>query len=124
MLGIVRSWEPVEYRLQSAGVDRRAIGDPRMLAGRRLNAFADPPVQVDKTGAEQGSGPVIRVGDAGLTFSADAEAVLIRARETLQGEPGGFRSQRQRMVKRFSRNLALCSPSRATTSRRRSMNFI
>jgi len=48
-------------------------------------------------GAEQGSGPVIRVGDARLTFSADAEAVLTRARETLQAEPGEFRAQRQLM---------------------------
>ena len=34
-------------------------------------------------GAEIGGGPVIRVGDAGSTFSYDAEAALIRARETL-----------------------------------------
>ena len=48
-------------------------------------------------GAEMGSGPVIRVGDAGSTFNADAEAALIRARETLQERPGGFRVQRQLM---------------------------
>ncbi len=48
-------------------------------------------------GAEQGSGPVIRVGDAGYTFNADAESVLIRAREVLQSRPEGFRSQRQLM---------------------------
>ena len=48
-------------------------------------------------GAEQGSGPVIRVGDAGMTFSADAESVLLRARETLQLQEGGFRVQRQLM---------------------------
>ena len=48
-------------------------------------------------GAEQGSGPVIRVGDAGTTFSADAEAALVRARESLQAESPGFRAQRQLM---------------------------
>ena len=48
-------------------------------------------------GAEQGSGPVIRVGDAGYTFNADAESVLIRAREVLQARPEGFRCQRQLM---------------------------
>ncbi len=60
-------------------------------------------------GAEQGKGPVIRVGDAGSTFDADAESVLIRARESLlerdperDNEPGrageaGFKSQRQLM---------------------------
>ena len=48
-------------------------------------------------GAEQGRGPVIRVGDAGSTFDADAESVLIRAREALGEQDGGFRSQRQLM---------------------------
>ncbi len=48
-------------------------------------------------GAEIGGGPVIRVGDAGYTFNADAEAALIRARETLQARPEGFRVQRQLM---------------------------
>ncbi len=56
-------------------------------------------------GAEQGKGPVIRVGDAGSTFDADAEAVLIRARESLlqQDDEAGrttdarFKSQRQLM---------------------------
>ena len=56
-------------------------------------------------GAEQGKGPVIRVGDAGSTFDADAEAVLIRARESLlerddeSGRAGDarFKSQRQLM---------------------------
>ena len=48
-------------------------------------------------GAEQGAGPVIRVGDAAMTFSADAEAVLLRARETLQADELGFRAQRQLM---------------------------
>ena len=48
-------------------------------------------------GAEIGGGPVIRVGDAGFTFNADAEAALIRAREVLQGRPEGFKAQRQLM---------------------------
>ena len=48
-------------------------------------------------GAEQGGGPVIRVGDAGMTFSADAEAVLVRARESLQAGNTRFRVQRQLM---------------------------
>ena len=48
-------------------------------------------------GAEQGRGPVIRVGDAGSTFDADAESVLVRAREALNEREGGFASQRQLM---------------------------
>ena len=48
-------------------------------------------------GAEQGRGPVIRVGDAGSTFDADAESVLIRAREALNEREGGFPAQRQLM---------------------------
>ena len=48
-------------------------------------------------GAEQGKGPVIRVGDAGSTFDADAESVLVRARESLQQQDTGFKAQRQLM---------------------------
>jgi len=48
-------------------------------------------------GAEIGGGPVIRVGDAATTFSADAEAALLRARETLQAQRPGFKVQRQLM---------------------------
>ena len=48
-------------------------------------------------GAEQGGGPVVRVGDAGFTFNADAESVLIRAREALQEGQTGFKVQRQLM---------------------------
>ena len=48
-------------------------------------------------GAEQGRGPVIRVGDAGSTFDADAESVLVRAREALNESEGGFAAQRQLM---------------------------
>ena len=48
-------------------------------------------------GAEMGEGPVIRVGDAGFTFTADAESVLVRARETLKERDSGFKCQRQLM---------------------------
>ncbi len=48
-------------------------------------------------GAEQGEGPVIRVGDAGFTFTSDAESVLIRARENLKERDNGFKCQRQLM---------------------------
>ena len=48
-------------------------------------------------GAELGGGPVIRVGDAGSTFSYDAEAALIRARETLTARQPDFPCQRQLM---------------------------
>ncbi len=48
-------------------------------------------------GAEMGGGPVIRVGDAASTFNADAEAALLRARETLQEKQPGFKVQRQLM---------------------------
>jgi putative aminopeptidase FrvX len=48
-------------------------------------------------GAEIGGGPVIRVGDAGFTFNADAESALIRSREVLQARPEGFKAQRQLM---------------------------
>ncbi len=48
-------------------------------------------------GAEQGLGPVIRVGDAGSTFNNEAESCLIKAREALQNGDEGFKSQRQLM---------------------------
>jgi endoglucanase len=40
---------------------------------------------------------VVRVGDAGSTFSAEAEGALLRAREVLQAGTGGFKAQRQLM---------------------------
>ena len=77
------------------------------LVGARLAAEARllPPdtllISVESSralpGAEQGLGAVIRVGDAGSTFDADAESVLIRAREALQERDRGFRAQRQLM---------------------------
>ena len=48
-------------------------------------------------GAEQGLGPVIRVGDAGSTFNNEAESCLVKARETLQSRSQGFKAQRQLM---------------------------
>ncbi len=48
-------------------------------------------------GAEIGGGPVIRVGDAAFTFSAEAETVLIKAREILQDRPEPIKIQRQLM---------------------------
>ena len=48
-------------------------------------------------GAEIAGGPVIRVGDAAFTFSAEAEAVLTKAREILQDRPEPAKIQRQLM---------------------------
>ena len=48
-------------------------------------------------GAEIGSGPVIRTGDAGSTFNYDAESTLIRAREILSAQSDAFKCQRQLM---------------------------
>ena len=48
-------------------------------------------------GAEIGGGPVIRVGDAAFTFSAEAETVLNKAREILQDRPQPINIQRQLM---------------------------
>jgi len=77
------------------------------LIGARLAAEARllPPnclvvsVESSRTlpGAEQGKGPVIRVGDAGSTFDGDAESALIRGREALAERAEGFAAQRQLM---------------------------
>ncbi len=48
-------------------------------------------------GAAIGGGPVIRVGDASLTFDAEAEAILIKAREELVDAMPEFNAQRQLM---------------------------
>ena len=48
-------------------------------------------------GVEQGAGPVIRTGDALYTFDADAEQVLIVARETIRERSPEFGCQRQLM---------------------------
>ena len=48
-------------------------------------------------GAEMGEGPVIRVGDAGLTFNTEAETVLHKAKECLQTPSNPVKIQRQLM---------------------------
>ena len=48
-------------------------------------------------GAAIGEGPVIRVGDASFTFDAEAESVLLKAREELSQRDSGFKAQRQLM---------------------------
>ena len=48
-------------------------------------------------GVEQGAGPVIRTGDALYTFDAEAEQVLIVARESIRRRNPDFKSQRQLM---------------------------
>ena len=48
-------------------------------------------------GAAIGEGPVIRVGDASFTFDAEAEGVLLKAREELMEHKSGFKAQRQLM---------------------------
>ena len=48
-------------------------------------------------GAAIGDGPVIRVGDASFTFDAEAESVLVRAREELTELGPNFKAQRQLM---------------------------
>ena len=48
-------------------------------------------------GVEQGEGPVIRTGDALYTFDADAEQVMIVARDSIRGGNPEFKCQRQLM---------------------------
>ena len=48
-------------------------------------------------GVEQGAGPVIRTGDALYTFDAEAEQVLIVARESIRRRDPDFKCQRQLM---------------------------
>ena len=76
-------------------VGARLAADARLLPPGTLIVSAESSRTLP--GAEQGRGPVIRVGDAGSTFDADAESVLIRAREALNEREGGFASQRQLM---------------------------
>jgi len=49
-------------------------------------------------GVEQGMGPVIRTGDASYTFDAEAEQVLVLAKNTLVSEDKNFKWQRQLMA--------------------------
>ncbi len=48
-------------------------------------------------GVEQGGGPVIRTGDALYTFNADAEQVMIVARDSIRSRNPDFKCQRQLM---------------------------
>ena len=48
-------------------------------------------------GVAQGAGPVIRTGDASYTFDADAEQVLVAAREAIRKRDPEFRCQRHLM---------------------------
>jgi putative aminopeptidase FrvX len=76
-------------------VGARLLGEARALPPDTLVVSLESSRTLP--GAEIGNGPVIRVGDAGFTFSADAEAALIKARESLQARPEGFKVQRQLM---------------------------
>jgi len=76
-------------------VGARVMGEARTLPENTLVVSLESSRTLP--GAEIGGGPVIRVGDAGLTFNADAESTLIKARETLQARPEGFKVQRQLM---------------------------
>jgi putative aminopeptidase FrvX len=76
-------------------VGARLLGEARTLPPDTLVVSLESSRTLP--GAEIGSGPVIRVGDAGFTFNADAEAALIKARETLQARLEGFKVQRQLM---------------------------
>ena len=77
------------------------------LFGARLMAEADTLpaetliVSVESSpvipGVAQGGGPVIRTGDAAYTFDADAEQVLIAAREAIREREPDFACQRQLM---------------------------
>lgn len=49
------------------------------------------------SGAQQGAGPVIRVGDARRTFNADAEALLLAGSDALRQADSGWKVQRQLM---------------------------
>ena len=73
----------------------------RLLAQERTLPMSTLVVSVEASrtlpGAALGEGPVIRVGDASFTFDAEAEGVLISAREQLlEGQPE-YKVQRQLM---------------------------
>lgn len=73
----------------------------RLLAGRKTIPHDTFIVSVETSsvipGVAQGSGPVIRTGDASYTFDADAEQVLIKGRENIRKETPDFQCQRQLM---------------------------
>ena len=73
----------------------------RLLAEERRLPVETIVVSVESSralpGAEHGSGPVIRVGDAAATFSAEAESVLLAARQQLAQRVPPVPVQRQLM---------------------------
>lgn len=73
----------------------------RLLSGEKTlpeNTFV---VSVETSslipGVVQGSGPIIRTGDATYTFDAEAEQILIMGRENILKEDSEFKCQRQLM---------------------------
>ena len=95
---------------QAAEADMYAVftrAEEGGLFGARLMAEARtlPPdtlvVSIESSpvipGVEQGAGPVIRTGDALYTFDAEAEQVLIVAREAITRRDPEFKCQRQLM---------------------------
>ena len=103
MARLVRSGQPVEGDIFALFTRAEEVGlvGARLAAEDRLLPSGTLIISVESSrtlpGAEQGRGPVIRVGDAGSTFDADAESVLVRAREALSEREGGFAAQRQLM---------------------------
>ena len=103
MARLVRSGQPAEgdvYALFTRAEEVGLVGamlaaESRLLPQGTLIVSAESSRTLP--GAEQGLGPVIRVGDRGSTFDADAESVLVRAQEALNEREGGFASQRQLM---------------------------
>ena len=100
---LVRSGQPPEgdvYALFTRAEEIGLVG-ARLAAENGLLPATTLVVSAESSrtlpGAEQGKGPVIRVGDAGSTFDGDAESVLVRAREALNEREGGFAAQRQLM---------------------------
>ena len=111
LAGCAASLAAVERLVEEgAGCDVYAVftrAEEGGLFGARLMAEARtlPPdtlvVSIESSplipGVEQGAGPVIRTGDALYTFDAEAEQVLIVARESLRRRDPDFKSQRQLM---------------------------
>ena len=85
----------------SPGPRRSGWVGARLLAQERRLPLDTLVVSVEASrtlpGASIGEGPVIRVGDASFTFDAEAEGVLLRARERLVEQQPEFKVQRQLM---------------------------
>jgi endoglucanase len=73
----------------------------RLMAGAATLSGETLVVSIESSavipGVAQGDGPVIRTGDRLYTFDADAEQVLIVAREAIRKRDPAFKSQRQLM---------------------------